>query len=89
MIDKGKFKLCLQLNMQLSVLTMLLTHLLPLCKELTAMLLHELWGCSVSSQIYTASWINWNGALIDACYSEEMVYISGVISRRAVLLFLY
>lgn len=74
MIDKSKFKLCLQLNMQSSVLTMLLTHLLPLCKELTAMLLHELWGC----------------ALIDACYSEEMVYISGVISRRAVLLlFLY
>jgi len=44
----------------------------------------------VSSQISNASWINWNGALIDACYSEEMVYISGIMNLRAVLwLFLY
>lgn len=31
--------------------------------------------------------MNRNGALVDACYSEEMVYISGVINRRAKMLF--
>lgn len=80
MSDEGKFKLFLQLNMQTSALRMLLTHLLLLHKKLTVMLLHEVSGLSVSSEISTASWINQNGALINACYFEEMVYISAIIN---------
>lgn len=71
MTDKGKFKLCLQPNMQSSALTMLLTPLLLLCKKLTVLLLHELWGQSVPSQISTGSCISWNGALIDTCYLKK------------------